>query len=191
MWLLVGLGNPGAKYEGNRHNVGFMLADEIARDYSFSSWSSKFSGELCEGTIADEKVLLLKPQTFMNESGRSVGEALRFYKIPPEKMLVMYDELDLLFAKIRIKKAGGSGGHNGIKSIDAHAGQDYWRLRIGIDHPGDKHRVSNYVLSDFNKEEKAELPIFLGQLSRAIPTFIAQGHEAMMTQVARDYLPPR
>ena len=151
MLLIAGLGNPGAQYRDNRHNVGFMAADEIARRHSFSPWSRKFKGEIAEGTLAGEKVLLLKPLTFMNLSGDAVGEAMRFYKLTPADIVVIHDELDLMAGKVRLKAGGGHGGHNGLRSIDAHCGKDYRRLRIGIGHPGDKARVHGHVLGDFAK----------------------------------------
>ncbi|KJS16634.1 MAG: peptidyl-tRNA hydrolase [Hoeflea sp. BRH_c9] len=153
MLLIAGLGNPGPQYERNRHNVGFMAADAIARRHSFSGFSKKFRGEIAEGTLAGEKVLLLKPMTFMNLSGDSVGEAMRFYKLGPADIIVMHDELDLAPGKLKLKTGGGNGGHNGLKSIDAHCGKDYKRLRIGIGHPGHKDRVNPHVLGDFAKSD--------------------------------------
>jgi PTH1 family peptidyl-tRNA hydrolase len=153
MLLIAGLGNPGSQYARNRHNVGFMAADAIARRHSFSGFSKKFRGEIAEGTLAGEKVLLLKPMTFMNLSGDSVGEAMRFYKLAPSDIIVIHDELDLAPGKLKLKTGGGNGGHNGLKSIDAHCGKDYKRLRIGIGHPGHKDRVSPYVLGDFAKSD--------------------------------------
>ncbi|WP_417672256.1 aminoacyl-tRNA hydrolase [Roseibium sp.] len=154
MKLIVGLGNPGSKYERNRHNIGFMAVDEIHRRHSgFTPWKARFQGQTSEGRLGSEKVLLLKPSTFMNESGRSVGEAMRFYRIEPQEIVVIYDELDLPPAKFRMKTGGGHGGHNGLRSISAHIGQDYRRLRLGIGHPGDKKLVSNYVLGDFAKAD--------------------------------------
>ncbi|HET7411899.1 MAG TPA: aminoacyl-tRNA hydrolase, partial [Pararhizobium sp.] len=136
MLLIAGLGNPGPRYAGNRHNIGFMAADAIARRHGFSSWSKKFKGEIADGTIEGEKVLLVKPQTFMNLSGEAVGEAMRFYKLSPADLTVIHDELDLAAGRARLKTGGGNGGHNGLKSIDAHCGKDYRRLRLGISHPG-------------------------------------------------------
>ena len=153
MLLIAGLGNPGPRYAKQRHNIGYMAADAIARRHSFSGWSKKFRGEISEGTIAGEKVLVIKPQTFMNLSGESVGEAMRFYKLSPSDLIVIYDELDLQPGKVRIKTGGGAGGHNGIKSIDAHCGKDYRRLRLGIGHPGAKERVTGHVLGDFAKAD--------------------------------------
>jgi PTH1 family peptidyl-tRNA hydrolase len=153
MLIIAGLGNPGAKYAGNRHNIGFMAVDEIVRRHGFSPWRKKFQAEVSEGLLGGESVLLMKPQTFMNESGRAVGEAMRFYNLGPQDIVVLYDELDLAPGKVRIKTGGGSGGHNGIKSIDAHCGKDYRRVRLGIGHPGSKDRVTGYVLGDFAKAD--------------------------------------
>lgn len=154
MLLFAGLGNPGAKYASHRHNVGFMAADAIARRHSFSPWTKKFQAEVAEGRLGTEKILLIKPQTYMNNSGQAIGEALRFYKLGPESLTVFYDELDLAPAKLRVKTGGGHGGHNGIKSIDAHVGKDYRRVRIGIGHPGAKELVHNHVLGDFAKADR-------------------------------------
>ena len=138
MWLIVGLGNPGGSYARNRHNIGFMAADEIVRRHCFSPWRSKYQGQIAEGTIAGEKVLVLKPETYMNLSGQSVAAAARFHKIPNGNVIALHDEIDLPPGKVRVKKGGGAAGHNGLKSIDAHLGNDYWRVRLGIGHPGDK-----------------------------------------------------
>jgi len=151
--LFVGLGNPGAKYAHNRHNVGFMALEQIAADHGFSPWRGKFQGAFSEGRLGREKVILLKPETFMNLSGQSVGEAMRFYKLEPEDVTVFHDELDLAPRKIRVKQGGGHAGHNGLRSIHQHIGPDYWRVRIGIGHPGHKDRVSGYVLHDFAKAD--------------------------------------
>ncbi|MEM9106612.1 MAG: aminoacyl-tRNA hydrolase, partial [Pseudomonadota bacterium] len=150
---VAGLGNPGPRYAKHRHNIGFMAADAIARRHSFSLWSKKFKGDVAEGQIAGEKVLLIKPQTMMNLSGNAVGEAMRFYKLSPADVIVIYDELDLAPGKVRIKTGGGNGGHNGIKSIDAHCGKDYRRMRLGIGHPGQKERVNAHVLGNFSKAD--------------------------------------
>mgnify|MGYP000725031695 CR=1 FL=1 len=166
MKLIVGLGNPGTKYARNRHNIGFMAADEIHRIHSsFAPWRSRFQGQVSEGRIGSQKVLLLKPSTYMNESGRSVSEAARFYKIEPEDIVVLYDELDLPPAKFRMKSGGGHGGHNGLRSITAHIGADYRRLRLGIGHPGDKKLVSNYVLGDFAKADSDWLEPLLREVA--------------------------
>jgi peptidyl-tRNA hydrolase, PTH1 family len=154
MQLFVGLGNPGRSYARNRHNIGFMAVDAIARKHGFPAPRTRFQGLLSEGTIAGERVLLLEPQTYMNESGRSVGEAARFHKIELEDVVVFHDELDLAPAKCRLKTGGGTAGHNGLRSITAHIGNDYKRIRLGIGHPGDKALVHSYVLNDFAKSEE-------------------------------------
>jgi PTH1 family peptidyl-tRNA hydrolase len=154
MFLIVGLGNYGKKYAKNRHNVGFMLVDVLHDFYHFKPFRKKFQGEISEGRIEDHKILLLKPQTYMNNSGQSVKAAAKFYKIPPSRIIVVHDELDLKLGDNRLKSGGGLAGHNGLKSIKAYLGTaDFLRLRIGIDHPGDKNRVSDYVLSDFAKTD--------------------------------------
>jgi peptidyl-tRNA hydrolase, PTH1 family len=153
MLVFAGLGNPGDRYANNRHNVGFMAADAIHRRHSFSPWSKKFRALIAEGRLGDDRVLLVKPQTFMNESGQAVGEALRFYKLEPDDLTVFYDEIDLAPGKVRIKKGGGAGGHNGIRSLDGHIGQDYRRVRIGVGHPGIKEMVMPHVLGDFAKSD--------------------------------------
>jgi len=154
MFLFVGLGNPGREYARNRHNIGFMALDAIARRYGFSSQKLRFQGETREGSIAGERVLLLTPHTYMNESGRAAGEAARFLKIPLSNIIAFHDELDLAPAKIRVKIGGGNAGHNGLRSLTAHLGNDYKRVRFGIGHPGDKSLVHSYVLNDFAKSEE-------------------------------------
>jgi PTH1 family peptidyl-tRNA hydrolase len=176
MLLIAGLGNPGPQYAKNRHNVGFMAADAIARRHSFSGFSKKFRGEIAEGTFAGEKALILKPMTFMNLSGDSVGEAMRFYKIAPADLLVIHDELDLAPGKLKLKIGGGNGGHNGLKSIDAHCGKDYKRLRIGIGHPGDKARVNPHVLGDFAKSDQQWLQPLLEAIADNAD-FLARGDD--------------
>ncbi|HEV7251821.1 MAG TPA: aminoacyl-tRNA hydrolase [Mesorhizobium sp.] len=177
MLLFVGLGNPGRQYAGHRHNVGFMAADAIARRHGFSPWSKKFSAEVAEGRLGGEKALLLKPQKFMNLSGESVGEALRFFKLGPDALTVFYDELDLAPGKVRVKRGGGSGGHNGIRSLDAHCGPDYRRVRIGIGHPGVKVLVTPHVLGDFAKADQAWLAPLLDAIADFAP-LLAEGDEA-------------
>ena len=154
MRLLVGLGNPGPRYAGNRHNIGFMAVDRIAARWRFSPWRARFGGDAAEGELGSGKVLLLKPRTYMNESGRSAAEAARFFKLALADLLVFHDELDLPPAKLRVKLGGGNAGHNGLRSITAHLGNDYWRVRLGIGHPGDKALVHPYVLNDFAKSER-------------------------------------
>lgn len=165
MLLFAGLGNPGAKYASNRHNVGFMAADAIARRHSFSPWSKKFQGLISEGTLGGEKIVLIKPQTFMNLSGQSVGEALRFYKLELSALTVFYDEIDLAEGKLRIKTGGGAGGHNGIRSIDGHVGNAYRRVRIGVGHPGVKEMVQHHVLGDFAKADREWLEPLLDAIA--------------------------
>lgn len=154
MLLLVGLGNPGAKYAGNRHNIGFMAIDAIHRAHRASPWRARFQGETAEVSFGGRKALLLKPQTFMNESGRAVRAAMDFYKIELAQVFAFHDELDLPPAKLRVKIGGGNAGHNGLRSISAHCGNEYVRVRLGIGHPGDKAQVHSYVLSDFAKAEE-------------------------------------
>jgi peptidyl-tRNA hydrolase, PTH1 family len=154
MRLFVGLGNPGPRYARNRHNIGFMAVDEIARIHNAGPWRRRFQGETAEATIGGEKVLLLKPQTYMNESGRAVGEAQNFFKLPLSDVTVFYDELDLPPAKLRVKVGGGNAGHNGLRSITAHCGNEYRRVRLGIGHPGHKPLVQSHVLGDFAKSEE-------------------------------------
>jgi peptidyl-tRNA hydrolase, PTH1 family len=152
--LLVGLGNPGTRYAGNRHNIGFMAVEAIARRHGLGPWRRRFQGVACEGLIGGDRVLLLLPGTYMNESGRAVAEAANFFKLPVEDLVVFHDELDLPAAKLRVKVGGGNAGHNGLRSISAHVGNDYRRVRIGIGHPGAKELVLAYVLDDFAKADK-------------------------------------
>ena len=154
MLLFVGLGNPGAKYAHNRHNICFTAVGEIARRHGFAPWRRRFQGETSEGTLGDEKVVLLRPATFMNESGRAVQEAANFFKLGAGEIIVFQDELELPPAKVRVKVGGGIAGHNGLRSISAHIGNDYRRVRLGIGHPGVKELVHGYVLSDFAKDER-------------------------------------
>jgi PTH1 family peptidyl-tRNA hydrolase len=154
MLLFVGLGNPGSRYVGNRHNIGFVVVEEIAKRHGFAPWRRRFQGVATEGTLGGEKVLLLLPGTFMNESGRAVGEAVNFYKLGLSDIVVFHDEIDLAPAKLRVKTGGGVAGHNGLRSITAHVGNDYRRVRIGVGHPGVKELVHAHVLSDFAKGER-------------------------------------
>jgi PTH1 family peptidyl-tRNA hydrolase len=188
MWLIVGLGNHGQKYEKNRHNIGFMAADALAYDYSFSPWKKKFQGQCAEGRIDGQKVLLLKPETYMNESGRSAQEAAKFYKIAPENICVIHDELDLEPARLRVKKGGGTGGHNGLKSLDrCLPNKEYWRVRLGIGHPGHKDRVHGYVLSDFAKAEREKwLERIIEAQSDHFGLILGGEHEKFMSNVALD-----
>ena len=190
MLLLVGLGNPGARYAGTRHNIGFMAADLIVRRHGFSPWRKRFQGEAAEGTLAGERALVLKPQTFMNNSGQSVGEAMNFYKLTPDDIVVLYDEIDLAPGKVKVKKGGGAAGHNGIRSIDAHIGPDFWRVRLGVGHPGDKARVYGHVLSDFSKADDAWLEKLLEAVSDAAPLLVQKDDNKFMTKVALLTQPP-
>jgi len=149
MQIFVGLGNPGANYVHNRHNIGFMALDQIATENSFGPWKSKFQGRISEGRLGHEKVILLKPETFMNLSGKSVGEAMRFFKLGSTDITVFHDELDLAPGKCRVKSGGGHAGHNGLRSLHQHIGADYQRVRLGIGHPGHKDAVAGYVLHDY------------------------------------------
>jgi PTH1 family peptidyl-tRNA hydrolase len=154
MLLFVGLGNPGAKYQSNRHNVGFMVADEIARRHGFAPWRRRFQGETAEGTLERERIILLKPMTYMNDSGQSVQEASNFFKLAQGEITVFHDEIELPPAKVRVKVGGGIAGHNGLRSISAHIGNDYRRVRLGVGHPGIKELVHAHVLNDFAKDER-------------------------------------
>jgi len=190
MFLLVGLGNPGPKYAGQRHNIGFMAVDEVVRRHGFSAWRKRFQGETAEGTLAGEKVLALKPMTFMNDSGRSVGEALRFFDIDPAQLIVLYDELDLEPGKVRVKLGGGAAGHNGIRSIIAHAGPHFQRVRIGIGHPGDKRVVQPYVLSDFAKAEQVWLEPLIAAIAENIALLVAGQDGTFQNRVHLALNPP-
>jgi PTH1 family peptidyl-tRNA hydrolase len=184
--LLVGLGNPGDKYQNNRHNVGFILLDAIHEKLKFDDYRSKFKAHYAVGEFAGKKIHLLKPQTFMNDSGVSVQEAAAFFKIPLEDVIVIYDELDLNFGKIRIKKGGGNGGHNGIRSIDAHLGSDYQRLRFGIGHPGVKELVTSHVLGNFSKDEKAALEKFSTAVAKNVDLLISKTFDKFMSKYSME-----
>jgi len=184
MQLWVGLGNPGPQHALQRHNVGFMAADVIADMHGFDPAQKKFLGTLREGRIAGETIRLLKPATYMNESGRSVGEALRFYKLGVEDLTVFHDELDLAPFKVKVKRGGGTAGHNGLRSIDQHLGPDFRRVRLGIGHPGHKDRVLGYVLGNYAKAEMDDLTDMLAAVS-AEAEWLAKGEDArFMSDVA-------
>lgn len=183
MYVIVGLGNPGSKYSLNRHNIGFMAIDVIAQVHNFPPFRSKFSAEVTEAKIGSHKVILCKPMTFMNLSGRSVQELTRLYKIPPENVYVIHDDLDLLPGAIKVKKGGGSGGHNGLTSIDESIGKDYWRLRLGIGHPGHRGAVSSYVLSNFHTQDEEWLVPLLGVIGDEMPSLLGQDMGKWLTKV--------
>lgn len=187
MRLIVGLGNPGVSYARHRHNVGFMVVDALAGTAAFSK---KFHGEVASVTRADEKLILLKPQTYMNDSGRSVQAAMAFHKLAPEQILVLHDDLDLGLGKVRIKQGGGHGGHNGLRDIDAKIGKDYWRIRIGIAHPGDKDKVHDYVLSNFGKDEKPMINLIMDGLANNIELFWQDSPAALMSKLALRFSKP-
>ena len=184
MLIIAGLGNPGNNYAANRHNIGFMAADEIVRCHNFAPWKSKFNAEISEGTLDGHKVLVVKPQTFMNKSGEAISKLMRFYKLSPEDLIVLYDELDLAAGKLRIKTGGGAGGHNGIRSIDAHCGKEYRRIRIGIGHPGDKARVTGHVLGDFAKVDSEWLDPMLAAIGENAPLLAKGEDSSFMNRVA-------
>ncbi|OFX01760.1 MAG: aminoacyl-tRNA hydrolase [Alphaproteobacteria bacterium RIFCSPHIGHO2_12_FULL_63_12] len=190
MLLLVGLGNPGEKYRRHRHNVGFMAVDAIAGAHRFGAPRNKFQGEMREGEIAGEKAIVLKPQTFMNDSGQSVGAAMRFFKLAPADVVVFHDELDLAAGKIKAKLGGGNAGHNGLRSIDEHIGAEFRRVRIGIGHPGDKARVTGHVLGDFAKSDEAWLDPLLAAIAKSA-AFLGQGDARFATAVAQELAPPK
>jgi peptidyl-tRNA hydrolase, PTH1 family len=184
MQLWVGLGNPGAQYALHRHNIGFMALDAIAESYGFDPWKKQFRGWSALGRIAMERILLLKPATFMNDSGLSVGEAARFYRLEPRDITAFHDELDLAPFKVKVKTGGGAAGHNGLRSIDAHLGQDYRRIRLGIGHPGHKDRVTGYVLGPYAKAEMDDLVDMLGAVAAEAPRLAAGDDARFMNDVA-------
>lgn len=191
MRIWVGLGNPGGKYAGNRHNIGFMALDRIAADHGFGPWRRAFQGLVAEGRLGSEKLVLLKPETFMNLSGQSVGEALRFYKLTPDDLTVFHDELDLAPGRLRVKTGGGHAGHNGLRSIHAHVGEAYHRVRLGIGHPGHKDAVAGYVLHDFGKADQNWLDDLLRGLCDGAPALASGDSARFLNAVALRTAPPR
>ena len=191
MKLFVGLGNPGPKFARNRHNIGFMALDQIAGDHEFGPWKSKFQAEIAEGRLGGAKILLLKPQTSMNRSGQSVGEAMRFYKLDSTDVTVFHDELDLAPGKVRVKAGGGHAGHNGLRSIHEHISPAYDRIRLGIGHPGRKELVSPYVLRDFAKADAKWLEKVLRGISEGAGHLAADESGRFMNAVALHTAPPR
>jgi len=184
MRLIVGLGNPGTRYARTRHNIGFMAVDEIVRRHSFPALKERFKGTFGEGTIGGERVMLLKPQTFMNDSGEAVAAAARFFKLAPGEVAVIHDELDLAEGKLRVKRGGGAAGHNGLRSIDALFANDYWRVRIGIGHPGAKELVLPYVLQNFPAEETVWVEALMAAIAEAAPLLVADDMSGFMNKVA-------
>ena len=191
MKLIVGLGNPGAKYARNRHNIGYMAVQRIAKDHSFPSWKARFQGEVTEGRLGAERVVLLKPATFMNLSGQAVSEAMRYHKLESGDVLVIHDELDLAPGKCRVKSGGGHAGHNGLRSIHQHIGENYGRVRLGIGHPGHKDRVAAYVLSDFAKADAEWLDDLLTGISDGAEALANDDAPAFLNAVARRVAPAR
>ncbi|WP_324752290.1 aminoacyl-tRNA hydrolase [Roseovarius sp. Pro17] len=191
MLIFAGLGNPGAKYAGNRHNIGFMALDRIAADHGFGPWKSRFQGVASEGRLGDAKVLLLKPATFMNLSGQSVSEAMRFFKLEAPDITVFHDEIDLAPGKVRVKDGGGHAGHNGLRSIHQHIGPHYTRVRMGVGHPGRKEAVPGYVLHDFAKADQDWLDDVLRGCSDGAPHLAAGDGGRFQNAVALRTAPPR
>lgn len=189
--LLVGLGNPGDRYAANRHNIGFRAIDAIARMHAFAPFRSRFQGEMAAGRLDDHELLAFKPMTFMNESGRAVGAAARFFKIPVEDIIVFHDEIDLAAGKMRVKRGGGAAGHNGLRSIDAHLGSDYRRVRLGLGHPGGKERVVGHVLADFAEADVSWLEPLLEAVARHLPLLLAGDEGQYMSKVALALQPPK
>ena len=185
MQLWVGLGNPGPQYAMHRHNVGFMVLDALAEVHGFSAPKKQFQGWTQEGRIGSDKIVLLKPGTFMNESGRAVRAAMDFYKLSPEDVTVFHDELDLLPMKVKVKRGGGTAGHNGLRSTDAHLGPEFRRVRLGIGHPGHKDRVTGYVLGNYAKAEIEPLSDMLGAIAAEAPWLAAGDDVRFMNEVAR------
>ncbi len=191
MRLLVGLGNPGSRYAMTRHNIGFMAVDAAARQHRFPSFRAKFQGAITEGMVGDVRLLVLKPETYMNLSGDSVGAAARFYKIEPSEIAVLHDDIDLADGKIRVKRGGGAGGHNGLRSIDETLGPDYWRVRIGIGHPGMRELVEAYVLQNFLAEERQWLDPMLAAIAEALPLLVKDDYNGFASKVALILKPPK
>lgn len=195
MRLLVGLGNPGLEYAKQRHNIGFMLLEQIAARYGFSNWRKRMQGLLSEGSLSgllsrghrhNEKLLALKPQTYMNRSGSSVGAMVRFFKLEPEQVLVFHDELDLPLGKVRIKQGGSTAGHRGLLSLDEHIGNRYWRVRLGIGHPGHRSMVQGYVLQNFTQDEQVQLERLCEACVVALPLLIEQRYSCFLNHLATD-----
>jgi len=187
----VGLGNPGSDYAKNRHNIGFMAVDEIVHRYSLAPFRSKFQGQLCEGKIAGQKVLILKPTTYMNESGKAVQAAMAFYKLPIQDIIVFHDEMDLVAGKIRMKTGGGHAGHNGVRSIQSHIGSGFQRVRLGVGHPGDKEKVVGHVLKDFSKADQQWLDKMIEAIGENADLLIKGEDSGFMSKISLALNPPR
>ena len=185
MQILVGQGNPDLKYQRNRHNLGFMVLDAIAADHSFGPWRAKFQSHVCEGRIGSEKVLLMKPETYYNETGRAAQAAIKFYKLSAEDVTIFHDEIDLAPGRMRVKRGGGHSGNNGIRSMIAHVGAEVRRIRMGVGHPGDKSRVMPYVLADFSKADEVWRDALISACSKALPMLIEQNDERFQSEVMR------
>lgn len=184
MVLLVGLGNPGSKYAKNRHNIGFLALDAIVQRHGFGAWRRRFHGLTSEGQLGGKRAFALKPETYVNESGRAVAAATRYYRLEPEDVVVLYDELDLEAGKVRCKQGGGNAGHNGLRSIDSHIGRNYVRVRFGIGHPGDRDRVSNHVLGDFSKADMDWVDQVIDAVADALPALAVHDTAGFTNQVA-------
>ena len=197
MLLFAGLGNPGQEYTANRHNAGFMALDRLADDHGFSGWTDKNGALIAEGRLGGEKILAVKPQSFMNRSGLPVAEAARFYKIPNDNIFVFYDEIDLAAGKLRVKRGGGHGGHNGIRDLDRHLGQDYWRVRIGVGRPeqvipGSRIDIRKWVLMDFTAGERdGWVPAMMKAMAAEAPLLVAHDEGSFMSRVAYLAPPPK
>ena len=191
MVLLVGLGNPGQDYAKNRHNIGFMVVDEIARRYSFGPWRRRFQGQAADGRLSGKRAFALKPETYMNESGRAVTQAMRYYRLEPEDVIVLYDEIDLDAGKVRCKQGGGNAGHNGLRSLDSHIGRNYVRVRLGIGHPGDRDRVSSHVLGNFSNADMVWVTDVIDAVSDAVPALAIGDIPGFSNQVAQRLSPAK
>jgi PTH1 family peptidyl-tRNA hydrolase len=189
--LIVGLGNPGPGYAGHRHNIGFMAADEIRRRHGFGPWRGRFHGLVSEGEIGGEKIVLLKPETYMNDSGRAVAAAAQFYKLEPPAVIAIHDEIELVPGKVRVKQGGGTAGHNGLRSMDAHIGPLYWRVRLGVGHPGHPELVRHYVLQNFAKEEQPMIAKLIEASAEALPLLVAGDENGFMNKVTVALNPPK
>ncbi len=191
MLLLVGLGNPGPGHAKNRHNLGYLTVDEIVRLYSFGPWRHRFHGSVSEGRLAGRRIIVLKPETYMNLSGQSVASALRYYRLESEKMIVIHDELDLPPGKVRVKKGGGNAGHNGLRSLDSHVGRDYRRVRIGVGHPGMRDVVGDYLLHDFSKSDRRWVTETTAAIADAIEVLVVGDVPGFMNKVSLATQPPK